>query len=409
MKSILVAVLGLSLAFAPGAARADIVTDWNLTTHEVMKVAKSCRRTGGAHPGHGACRDVRRGQLGAEPLHALRRQRCLPHPDASAEAAAAAARAADPGPTLSQQKAMIEDAYAASIKAIPDGPAKTQGIALGEQVAAAVLADRATDGTNVPDTYRPITSPGVWVPTAPPITEQYARAQALGPEERRPVPAGPAAATDQRALRPRLQRDEDVGGAKSTARTRRADRCGEVLDAGQSRPRLAGGGAPARGREGTRLAENAPAVRAPQHGRRQQLHHRLGCEIHLQFLAAGHRDPQRRHGRQRRHRARCRLDPAERRRRCIRNTRRRPASLPASRSACWRRCSGPTPASRSPRPISPTRSGRGQFDEHRGHGRGARNVRVWGGIHFRNSLEVGDDMGRKIAAYLIDNALKPRR
>ena len=35
------------------------------------------------------------------------------------------------------------------------------------------------------------------------------------------------------------------------------------------------------------------------------------------------------------------------------------------------------------------------------------NVRVWGGIHFRNSLQVGDDMGRKISAYLIENSLKP--
>ena len=36
-----------------------------------------------------------------------------------------------------------------------------------------------------------------------------------------------------------------------------------------------------------------------------------------------------------------------------------------------------------------------------------RNVRIWGGIHFRNSLEVGEDMGRKIAAYLVENSLKP--
>jgi hypothetical protein len=36
-----------------------------------------------------------------------------------------------------------------------------------------------------------------------------------------------------------------------------------------------------------------------------------------------------------------------------------------------------------------------------------RKVRIWGGIHFRNSLEVGEDMGKKIAAYLIDNSLKP--
>ena len=38
-----------------------------------------------------------------------------------------------------------------------------------------------------------------------------------------------------------------------------------------------------------------------------------------------------------------------------------------------------------------------------------RNVRVWGGIHFRNSLDVGYDMGKKIAAHLVDNSLKPAR
>jgi hypothetical protein len=38
-----------------------------------------------------------------------------------------------------------------------------------------------------------------------------------------------------------------------------------------------------------------------------------------------------------------------------------------------------------------------------------KDVRVWGGIHFRNSLDVGEDMGRKIAAYLIDNSLTPAR
>jgi hypothetical protein len=37
------------------------------------------------------------------------------------------------------------------------------------------------------------------------------------------------------------------------------------------------------------------------------------------------------------------------------------------------------------------------------------NVRIWGGIHFRNSLEIGEEMGRRIAAYLIESSLKPAR
>jgi hypothetical protein len=36
-------------------------------------------------------------------------------------------------------------------------------------------------------------------------------------------------------------------------------------------------------------------------------------------------------------------------------------------------------------------------------------MRVWGGINFRNSLVVGENMGKKIAAYLVANPLKPAR
>ena len=38
-----------------------------------------------------------------------------------------------------------------------------------------------------------------------------------------------------------------------------------------------------------------------------------------------------------------------------------------------------------------------------------RIVRIWGGIDFRNSLDVSDQMGRKIAAYLISNSMTPVR
>src|SRR5260221_549702 len=38
-----------------------------------------------------------------------------------------------------------------------------------------------------------------------------------------------------------------------------------------------------------------------------------------------------------------------------------------------------------------------------------KEVRVWGGIHFRSSLEVGDSMGLKIVNHLVANYLKPTR
>jgi hypothetical protein len=38
-----------------------------------------------------------------------------------------------------------------------------------------------------------------------------------------------------------------------------------------------------------------------------------------------------------------------------------------------------------------------------------RLVRVWGGIHFRNTLEVSEQMGQKIAAHLLATCMTPVR
>ncbi|HEX2724680.1 MAG TPA: vanadium-dependent haloperoxidase, partial [Beijerinckiaceae bacterium] len=36
-----------------------------------------------------------------------------------------------------------------------------------------------------------------------------------------------------------------------------------------------------------------------------------------------------------------------------------------------------------------------------------KNVRIWGGVHYRSAIDTGAEMGRKVAAYMMDNALKP--
>jgi hypothetical protein len=59
---------------------------------------------------------------------------------ASAETAAATAGRQILSRIYPGQKAQIGETYAASLKAIPDGPAKTEGIRLGMEVAAAVHA-----------------------------------------------------------------------------------------------------------------------------------------------------------------------------------------------------------------------------------------------------------------------------
>ncbi len=68
-----------------------------------------------------------------------------------------------------QAPAIVDPAYDASLATIPAGQAKRDGIATGEAVAAFVIAQRADDGFRAPATYTPPNPPiaGVWIPTAP--------------------------------------------------------------------------------------------------------------------------------------------------------------------------------------------------------------------------------------------------
>ena len=62
----------------------------------------------------------------------------------------------------------LEQAHRSALAWTPDGAARERRVQLGERVAAGLLAARAGD---VPAAapYRPLTVPGVYVPTALPI------------------------------------------------------------------------------------------------------------------------------------------------------------------------------------------------------------------------------------------------
>jgi hypothetical protein len=61
----------------------------------------------------------------------------------------------------------LDTAHAASLALIPDGQAKTDGIAFGILAADNVIALRATDGRNAPVLFTKAPAPGVWRPTPP--------------------------------------------------------------------------------------------------------------------------------------------------------------------------------------------------------------------------------------------------
>jgi hypothetical protein len=86
----------------------------------------------------------------------------------SAEAAAVAAAHGALKHYFPAQGASLDTARAQSLANLPEGRRKSYGIAVGEAIAAAMIAARATDGATPPETHLPESAdPGVWQPTPP--------------------------------------------------------------------------------------------------------------------------------------------------------------------------------------------------------------------------------------------------
>lgn len=161
---------------ATPTAQADAVTEWNAKANEIVAAAKlpphpSYRAmamvqaavyeaVNGITRRYPATRSILRVNLGAEP-------------DASIEAAVAAANRTVLSRLIPAQQATILSAYLGVLANIPDGQAKAAGIAVGVQAADAILVQRAHDGAGAPDQYRPRTTAGVYVPTIIPAFPQW--------------------------------------------------------------------------------------------------------------------------------------------------------------------------------------------------------------------------------------------
>jgi hypothetical protein len=90
-----------------------------------------------------------------------------PERPASAQAAAVAAAHKILASYVPSAQAALDASYAASVSAMQDGAAKTNGIDYGIQVADHLIAVRANDGRNGPALFTQPPAPGVWRPTPP--------------------------------------------------------------------------------------------------------------------------------------------------------------------------------------------------------------------------------------------------
>ena len=144
-------------------------------------------------------------------------------PDTSPEAAVAAAAHRALIRLVPSAAAVLDAAYSESLAAIPPGPARDAGIALGQHVADQLVDLRADDGFSDPQVYLPQPGIGSWEPTppgfAPAATPEWATMRPFAmvlPEQFRPDP--PPALTEGRYTRD-YEEVRLVGAFDSTVRT----------------------------------------------------------------------------------------------------------------------------------------------------------------------------------------------
>jgi len=148
-------------------AQADVITDWNQRAGDFV----SAHNPG--PPGNATLVLVQTAVFDA--VNAITQQypqaespRLKPPAGASIDAAVAMVNRVLLLKFAPSQQAGIESAYQAAVASIPDGKPKADGLALGEQAVAELLARRAVKAADTVY-YRPVTRPGVYVPTVVPV------------------------------------------------------------------------------------------------------------------------------------------------------------------------------------------------------------------------------------------------
>ena len=397
----------LALTLQSSGTCADVVTDWNVVALETFKAANVSGNplSRALAIVHVAMSDAVNTVQNRYTRYALN----IPvNSAASAESAAAAAARSVLLVLAPSQKAKVDEVYAAALGRLPDGGGKLAGIAIGEQAAAAVIAERADDATTVPDTYRPVTAPGVWIPTTPPLFAEYARAKPWVFARADQFRPGPPPALTSAIYARDYNETKEVGGVKSTRRTSaQTDAVKFWTQANLGSVWF----------EGARQLSAAKGLDLADNARLFALLSMAGANSFIVDWDAKF--------------FYTRWRPVT----AIRNgdldgndaTERDPSwtSLNAtpmhpeypSQAAIFAGVSAGVyegvfgPGVGTPIVVTDTVDPKvtRQFDNIKAVVEETRLVRVWGGIHFRNTLEVSDVMGREVAAYLVANSIRPVR
>ena len=173
-----------------GPVSADAITDWNekavaLATKHRLLPPQAERVIASVHVAmFDAVNSI-------EPRYRPYLVATTPRKGVSKEAAAAVAAGTVLAGLLPEETEALNTAMTSYLATIPQGAAKSEGITIGRDVAARIVAERKSDGSDAPDAYRPKTRPGVYVPTPITASSMWPKVKPFAmtsPSQFRPLP-----------------------------------------------------------------------------------------------------------------------------------------------------------------------------------------------------------------------------
>ena len=201
-----------------GSVSADVLTDWN---EKAVTAGYAARATPGANARNIAMVHIAIFEAlnSIEPRYTPYRARLSAEPSASREAAAAAAAHNILVRVYPDQAKEFDKILEGSLAAIPEGQPKTDGLRLGEQAARAILLERENDGANAPNTYRPFTAAGKYVPTEFPVMSNWGGVRPFALKSGSQFRPGPPYALTSSQWAKDFNEVKKMGGKSGSART----------------------------------------------------------------------------------------------------------------------------------------------------------------------------------------------
>lgn len=203
----------ITLLLLASGARADSVADWANTTTEIATDGPNTIRTMAL-----AQSAVYEAVNAVTARYPRERADLGPAEGASTDAAIAAASRAVLLHEAPELKGRTEAAYAQALATLPKDDALTRGIGIGERAAADVVAKHNDDIGRI-EPYRPLTSPGVYVPTTFPLGYAFAQHRPWFMKSAAQFRPGPPPALTSALWARDYNEIKAMGSATSTMRT----------------------------------------------------------------------------------------------------------------------------------------------------------------------------------------------